>query len=433
MQDAPGDVRADSWWDMCGCGLLLRVFRQAVRLRPLLFALIGALAAIAGWRVLGWVFSESNEPLMTVVTPRTTEEGTVVYEPERDEDGKTLPGPLRRLYGSWPWEDTSGLNVHTLVPIEYLHDRLYRFVQYTPARQVHTFSLLFDINSSTTVVAFLALCLLWALAVWALVGGAITRIAAVAFTTHEQIGWNQARDFSLKNWLAYFSGPGLPLAGVLILAFIMGVGGLFFRIPHVGLFIAGLAWPLWLLAGLLAALLLIGLAVAWPLMWGTISCEGTDAFDSLGRGYGYVFGQPLWYLLYALIALALGWLGWFVVDVFAGAILKLSDWGASWGAGLAVMDSLVAPPTDQTVNTWGAYLYLFWQNVVRLLPFAFVFSYFWTAAVAIYLLLRRREDQTELTEVYLEEEGEPHGLPPLKTDTSGVPEVIDTPEDTGAK
>jgi hypothetical protein len=68
-----------------------------------------------------------------------------------------------------------------------------------------------------------------------------------------------------------------------------------------------------------------------------------------------------------------------------------------------------------------------------LLPFAFVFSYFWTAAVALYLLLRRREDQTELTEVYLEEEGEPHGLPPLKTDASGVPEVVDAPAESGGK
>lgn len=433
MQDAPGDVRAESWWDACGCGLLLQVFRQAVRLRPLLFALIGALAAIAGWRVLGWVFSESNDDLMSVVTPERAEDG-IKYVPVLDENGKTIPGPLRQLYGRWPWEDASALDVPTLVPIEYLPDRLYKFVQYTPTRQIHTFSLLFDIHSSVTVFAFLALCLLWALAVWALVGGAITRIAAVAFTTHEQIGWNQARDFSLKNWLAYFSGPGLPLAGVLILALIMGIGGLFFRIPTVGLFLAGLAWPLWLIAGLLAALLLLGLAVAWPLMWGTISCEGTDAFDSLGRGYGYVFGQPLWYLVYALVALALGWLGWFVVDLFAGAILELSAWGASWGAGSVVMNRLEAPPTGLgRVDTWGANLYLFWKHVVLLLPFAFVFSYFWTAAVAIYLLLRRREDQTELTEVYLEEEGEPHGLPPLKTDASGVPEVVDTPDEVGPK
>jgi hypothetical protein len=437
MEDAPGDVRAESWWDACGCGLLLRIFRQAVRLRPLLFALVGALAAIAGWRIIGWAFSQSTDRLLTVVTPvtETVDDVTVTRNVAAlDENGHPIPGPLRRLYGRWPWEDSSLLDVPSLVPVQDLPDRLHHFAMTTPVRQLHTFSLLFDINSSVTVFAFLALCLLWGLAVWALVGGAITRIGAVAFTTHEQIGWNQARDFSLKNWLAYFSGPALPLAGVLILALIMGIGGLFFQIPGVGLFLAGLAWPLWLIAGLLAALLLLGLAVAWPLMWGTISTEGTDAFDSLGRGYGYVFGQPLWYLLYALVALALGWLGWYIVDLFAGAILHLSAWGASWGAGRERMAQLAAPSLDLgTVDTWGANLYFFWNSVIMLLPFAFVFSYFWTAAVALYLLLRRREDQTELTEVYLEEDGEPHGLPPLKTDASGVPEVVDAPAESSGK
>ena len=50
---------------------------------------------------------------------------------------------------------------------------------------------------------------------------------------------------------------------------------------------------------------------------------------------------------------------------------------------------------------------------------AFVFSYFWTATTAIYFLLRRHVDATEMDEVYIPEEGE-HGLPPLDHDAAGV-------------
>lgn len=432
MQDAPGETRADSWWDGCGCGLLLRVFRQAVRLRPLLFALVGVLAATAGWRIIGWVFSESADPLLTAVRVETDAEGNNQLVPARDSEGRTVPGRLRELFGRWPWESSPAMDVRPIVPTHYLHDWLEDLTHRVPFKQFLAFSLIFDIKSSVTVIAFLVLCLLWGLAVWALIGGAITRIAAVSFTTGEQIGWNRARDFAIKNWLSYFSGPALPLGGVLILVLLMGIGGLLFQIPSIGLLIAGLGWPLWLIAGLLAALLLLGLAVAWPLMWGTISTEGTDAFDSLGRGYGYVFGQPLWYLIYGLVALALGWLGWYVVDLFAGAIVRLSEWGASWGATRDVVYQFDALREDlSTPNWWGANLLRFWNGIVLLLPVAFVSSYFWTAATAIYLLLRRREDQTELTEVYLDDEGDPHGLPPLTTDASGVPEVVDLPPEGG--
>ena len=47
--------------------------------------------------------------------------------------------------------------------------------------------------------------------------------------------------------------------------------------------------------------LAVGLAAGWPLMWPTISSEGTDAFDALSRSYAYVYQRPLAYLLYAVI------------------------------------------------------------------------------------------------------------------------------------
>ena len=83
---------------------------------------------------------------------------------------------------------------------------------------------------------------------------------------------------------------------------------------NLGLLLGGISGRWCWLAGLLMALLLLGLLFGWPLMWGTISTEGTDSFDALSRSYAYLFQRPLHYLFYALVA-AIGWLGWILVRI----------------------------------------------------------------------------------------------------------------------
>jgi len=61
-------------------------------------------------------------------------------------------------------------------------------------------------------------------------------------------------------------------------------------------------------------LLLVGVLLGWPLMWATISVEGTDSFDALSRTYAYVFQKPLRYAAYIGFAVIIGLLGWIVVE-----------------------------------------------------------------------------------------------------------------------
>ena len=49
-----------------------------------------------------------------------------------------------------------------------------------------------------------------------------------------------------------------------------------------------------------------------------------------------------------------------------------------------------------------------------LLGVAYLYAYFWTAATAIYYLLRHSVDGTEPDEVAVEQEEETFGLPPLR-------------------
>ena len=288
------------------------------------------------------------------------------------------------------------------------------------------FRQLFSPNLTYPSLAFVLLCGLWATAVWAFFGGAISRIAALQIAREEQIGLRPALKHAREKFLAYFSAPLLPLVGVLLVTLLTALIGLLMR-SDVGLLIAGLIWPLVLIGGLLMGIFLLGLFFGWPLMWGAISTEGSDSFDALSRSYSYVYQRPYHYLFYAIVASFLGVLGGLLVYYFASAVFHLSLWAASWGCGDRCGSTPVKRPMGtgslSTVGGWGAKLIGFWIGCVRLVAVGFAYSYFWTASTTIYLLLRYHVDGTEMDEVYLDEGTGPHGLPTLATDPAGVPVV----------
>ena len=64
-------------------------------------------------------------------------------------------------------------------------------------------------------------------------------------------------------------------------------------------------------------------------------------------------------------------------------------------------------------NNWGAALVSLWLTLLFLVMLGFSYSFFWCAATMIYFLMRKRVDEAELDEVYLEdEEPEPPLAPP---------------------
>jgi len=197
-----------------------------------------------------------------------------------------------------------------------------------------------------------------------------------------------------------------------------------------GVFLAALVWPVLLVAGLVMAALLLGLAFGWPLMWTTISTEGTDSFDALSRSYAYVFQRPLHYLFYVVVAVLFGALGWLLVSEFAAGVIGLTYWAASWACG-ANQIALIMPGGGELegIGYAGAGLIHFWTGCVKLLAVGFLYGYFWTACGAVYLLLRRDVDATEMDEVFLEEDEseQSYGLPPLGTDETGAPVVSEEP------
>ena len=89
-----------------------------------------------------------------------------------------------------------------------------------------------------------------------------------------------------------------------------------------------IGWPLVLLAGLIMAIILVGL-VGWPMMYATISAEGSDSFDALSRSYSYVLSNPWQYIWYSLVALAYGAVVVFFVGFMGSLMVYLGKWGVS--------------------------------------------------------------------------------------------------------
>lgn len=428
MSDVRGMTRSSSWFELFPLSTLLASLRLAVNLRALVFAALALAATSAGWRLCGLAFTALDEegarggaysvfstwpwqkPEVRGAKPGDLfQEAPItpslpIWSPESPRPG--LPAATTRLGTIGEWIVKS--------PIVYSWDYLTK-----PLRLALTE------HPNFAQMMYYILCALWALAIWAVFGGAISRFAAVALAREEQPSWGQLTGYARRKWLSYFSAPLFPMFGVLLLAIPMALVG-FLLHYETSAILAGILWPLVLIAAAVMAILVIGLFFGWPLMWSTISAEGTDAFDALSRSYSYTFQRPLHYLFYSLLACFLGTLGWILVALFQDAIIRLSRWATTLGSTTDRFYKVLTGEAGQA-SDFGASLIHFWEICVGMLALGFAFSYFWTAMTAIYFLLRRHVDATELDEVYLPEEQELFGLPPLKSDAAGVPIVADVP------
>ncbi len=227
-------------------------------------------------------------------------------------------------FSIWPWGDGPLVKIASNWEIVLLPFRDF----------VGRAAILFRPDATLVQLADAITRLLWNLAVWSIFGGAICRIAAVQFARDQQIGIRRALVFSLSRFFGYFSAPLMPLVGVGILWILCVIGGWIGRIPAgIGEGLLGVLWGLELLFGFLMAIVLIGAGLGWPLMFATISVEGTDGFDGLSRAYNYVFERPLYFVWQAILTMLYGSISIFFVALMAQFLTYLAVWGVSWGRG----------------------------------------------------------------------------------------------------
>jgi hypothetical protein len=392
-------IHAVAWTDVFPWLAIFRIFGLATSMPILFLATVALLLTPLGWFGAELLLSQDDRVSMF----------DEVLAPNRSWAGQEMA-----------WQKGQPQAWSTATPT----------VMVSPLQQVfedvtRPFVRLFRRSTSLRQFGYFLVGGLWTLAIWALFGGAITRIAAVRIGRHEREGMVDAVRFTGSRYLAFFASPLFPLAGVATIVALSFPVGVVMR-ADLGLFLASLLWLLVLLGGVIMAVLLLGLALGWPLMWGALACEEMgDVFEASQRCYSYTFGKPLHYLFYAVVALLFGAAGWLLVYYFAELVIVLSDWAVSWGAGNARLNEIAQ--ADSGVAGMGSAIIQLCQGLVYTVATAFRYSFFWCAAAAIYLLLRRSVDHTEMDNVYMEDEPQRYGLPALSRDAAGVPGVEQQP------
>ena len=262
-----------------------------------------------------------------------------------------------------------------------------------------------------TQIWFLLLFGLLALLIASIGGGAIARMTACQESSGERLSVRVAMDFALERWGRLLWSLVLPLLIAAAIGMVIVLMGGFMGAPVLDV-VGGVLYGLALLLGFFVAFLLIGYALGFPMLIPAVACENCDGADAMQRAYAYGVSKPLHLLGYWLIALIGASLGFLLVSLFAMLMLNLTamlfsaltDNPALRVAGGFELFSLSQRPLETVGgpwhSRWAASAIAFWQALTLCLVAAFVFSYFFTAATKIYLLMRRAVDGQDIEEIW---------------------------------
>ncbi len=232
---------------------------------------------------------------------------------------------------------------------------------------------------------------LWATIVWGIFGGAIARIGVVEAGTIEQVGLLTSMKFALKRAYPLIASPIAPLLIVAFFALPGIVLGGISRLGGVGETISGSLGFIPLLAAIPITVVLLALATTWPLMHLTVVAEGEDIFDALSRSFSYLSQRTARYGFLILLAGAGGLVGEAIMTLFAFLVMNLGAWTVSLSA-----------PSGGAAIALGANgpILAIWVKLIDLAVLAWSFSYLWSAAAVIYLILRKEVDNTPTHDIY---------------------------------
>lgn len=493
---------------------LFRTFLVALDPFKLLVAAAGILATTAGWYLLSVAFynvapgkpNPKDYDLKGYVTEKVNEDaarlqrdadytrklnawrlrhrlagptGISTYptaEVFRDEKVPELPVAGGR-YRTLPWFEDRGPNPVSIVKNTVSGTRAERsetirgflqsqvFVLVEPLiKFLSPVSHLFDPAADTWTRIYLVALLVWLLVVWGFFGGVITRMAISSLAGKETGGLRGAVEHVRKFYPSYLTSPIVPVGALFAIVLGCIAFGLVHLIPVVGDLFDGVFWFVPLGAGFLMTLLVLGL-VGYPLMYTTLSAEGSDTFDALSRSYNYVFEAPWSYLWYSIVSILYG----AVLVFFVVVVVSMTVFLAKWGVNQTILTESVNRNPDylysyaptsfgwrqlllegspletfngEYVNAEQADAYRksftffevvsagmvsFWLTAFFLVMLGFSYSYFWTAASMVYLLMRKKVDETEIDEIYLDDDEmdgpapAPAPLSPLPMAPSGAP------------
>jgi hypothetical protein len=338
---------------------IVGAIRMAFDLRKLVIAAVGLALLQLGWSSLDRLFAAS-----AAVTP----------------DVSLVMGPIGDDSGSVSWASAS---------LRHAHERLSG-----PFRDLLSpLMALFDPHGDWAAMLHAILALGWLLLIWGICGGAICRIAIVRIARTQQTGVGQALGFSYQRAGPLILAPFIALGCLAFCGAFLAGFGLLYRLPYVGSTLGGILLVIPLGLGLIMTLLAAALTAGWPLLHAAVAAGAEDALDALSRSFGYLNQRIGSFLAFAGFAWLEGMIGIILMDLLAGGVLRLTEWGLGLTAPASQMSAIFdgAGGPYSPVSAAG---HSFWLGVVSLLAHAWAYSFFWTAAAHIYLWLRQEVDGT---------------------------------------
>lgn len=256
------------------------------------------------------------------------------------------------------------------------------------------------------------LILIPALAVVAILGGAVSRMAALELARRQNAPWPSALGFALARWTSLVGvvlGPAAIVGGLALLLCLAGAAML--GVPYLNV-LGGLGYGLLLVLGSLAVLVGAGFALGAPMLIPAVAVEGADAVDSMGRTFPYTLSRPVRLIAYLLLMTVVVWVSSGVAQWAASAVSNFTAEAATGWAGPTAregVDIALGKKADMKdgvpvlKGSWSAAgpLIGFWNRALAMLASAVGVSMFFAASTAVYLLMRLVVDGQDPAEIWV--------------------------------
>jgi hypothetical protein len=248
------------------------------------------------------------------------------------------------------------------------------------------------------------------------IGGAISRCAALEYAKAERPGLFEATGYAARNYRSFLTAPLLPLGLLGAFAFVVILLGIITAIPYAGELLMAPLFGVMLIFGFLVLLLVLGALAGGLLLFPSIAYEKTTGLDSIGRAFNYVLNRPTWMFYYVLVSGILGTFFYLVLRVLIFLALRLTYGLLFVGMTIANQGSkleriwpepsllsflkMSSTQTALTESFSSSIIYLFMLGIVGIL-LSYIVSYFFSSAVVIYALMRKKVDKIETEQVFV--------------------------------
>lgn len=218
---------------------------------------------------------------------------------------------------------------------------------------------------------------LWRLLVWSFFGLGVAYAAGRSLTYAPEHSLKGTILQTIRRWPVLLGALAM-IGGLAALAYAaLGLAGILVNTPVLG-WVVEVLWSVVMLLSVCGFILTVSFTLVSPLMWATVALETPDPFDAVSRLLAYATQRLARLVFYAGVAFLIGYSVTLIVDLLCLGVLQWTP--------------------DVTLEGHGK-IAAWWEGVIVRIAHAVYPAYFFTAATAIYLLLRHDIDGQPIDEM----------------------------------